>query len=37
VSSVASSAESETSRPETRGLGTDVPVLTASTPRSADG
>src|SRR5580704_9807523 len=33
----ASSAESDTSRPETRGRGTEVPVLTASTPHSADG
>jgi hypothetical protein len=32
LSSVASSAESDTSRPDTRGFGTEVPVLTGDTP-----
>ena len=36
LSSVASSAVSETSIPDTRGLGTDVPVLTGGTPNPCE-
>src|SRR5712691_7629887 len=36
LSSVASSAESEISMPDTRGFGTDVPVLTANTPHPCE-
>src|ERR1039458_2058752 len=36
LSSVASSAESELSIPGTRGLGTDVPVLTENTPHPCE-